>query len=134
MSILPVALTEHMRQMLEAQLAFVTTVRDSTTPHVAPKGSLNVWDDATLWFHETSGGQTLTNIRAGSQAQVAVVDREQRNGYRFHGTGEVHVDGEIFDDAASRREARGKDAPKAAVLVRLNRIESFRPLPDHLLP
>lgn len=121
-------LTDHMKQMLDAQLAFVTTVTDERTPHVAPKGSLNVWGENELWFHDTQDGQTLANIRAGSLVEVAVVDREQRNGYRFLGAPVVHDDGEVFEEAARRRAERGKTPPQAVVVVRLQRIESFRPL------
>lgn len=129
MTVLPVSLTENMREMLDAQLAYVTTVTDSTTPHVAPKGSLNAWDDTTLWFHETSGGQTLTNILSGgSHVEVAVVDRTQKNGYRFRGPADVYTEGEPYERAVALRAARGKDAPQAVVLISLNNVESFRPL------
>lgn len=121
-------LTEHMKQMLDAQLAFVTTVTDERTPHVAPKGSLNAWGDTELWFHDTQAGQTLANIRAGSLVEVAVVDREQRNGYRFLGAPVVHDDGAVFEEAVRRRAERGKSAPEAVVVVQLQHIESFRPL------
>lgn len=127
-SITDPVLTDHMKQMLEAQLAFVTTVTDERTPHVAPKGSLNVWSETELWFHDTQAGQTLANIRAGSLVEVAVVDREQRNGYRFLGAPVVHDDGPVFEEAARRRGERGKSAPEAVVVVRLQHIESFRPL------
>ena len=84
-----VEITDHMAQVLEEQLAFIATSSPDGVPNLGPKGSIGVYDEAALVFDETTGGQTLDNIREGSKVMIAVVDRAWKNGYRFTGTAEV---------------------------------------------
>ncbi|GFZ98965.1 pyridoxamine 5'-phosphate oxidase family protein [Nesterenkonia alkaliphila] len=76
-----VRLTNPMRVLLAAQLPILATAVSDGMPDVGPKRSLLVWDERTLIYNENTAGQHLANIRAGSAAVVAVIDR-----YRFVGT------------------------------------------------
>lgn len=124
-----VTLTEPMQAMLAVQLPILATVTDPTTPDVGPKRSLRVHDDRTLIYNENTGGQHLANIRAGSKAIVAVIDREALDGYRFLGTPEVHDTGPVFDSAVAFASERGMKPPKAAVLIRIDEIHTLKPGP-----
>lgn len=121
-------ITEHMAQVLEEQLAFIATTSPEGLPNVGPKGSIGVYDNAALVFDETTGGQTLENIREGSKVMIAVVDRAWKNGYRFTGTAEVLDAGEIFESRVKARQDRDKPAQICSVLVHVHTASTFRPV------
>lgn len=123
-----VHITEHMTQVLDEQLAFIATSGPEGVPNLGPKGSIGVFDDATLIYDETTGGQTLTNIRNGSTVVVAVVDPEWKNGYRFTGTAQVLESGDLVAERAEARRKRGKTAQLCTVLIQLQDISTFRPV------
>lgn len=113
--------------MLAAQLPILATVTDGTTPNIGPKRSLRRYDDETLIFNENTGGQHLQNLEAGSQAAVAVVDREARDGYRLLGTPSVWTEGEPFEAALAYAHEHGMGLPRAAVLLHVEEIHSLKP-------
>lgn len=123
-----VHITEHMTQVLNEQLAFIATSSPEGVPNLGPKGSISVFDDATLIYDETTGGQTLTNIRNGSTVVIAVVDREWKNGYRFTGMAQVLESGDLVADRAEARSKRGKAPQICTVLIQLEDISTFRPV------
>ena len=122
-------LTTEMREMLARELPILATVTDGSTPDVGPKRSLRVKDDRTLVYNENTGGQHLANIRAGSRAVVAVIDREARSGFRFIGTPEEHASGDEYDAACSYALAHGMRPPLVAVIIRITEIHSLTPGP-----
>lgn len=122
-----VHITEHMAQVLQEQLAFIATSSPDGVPNLGPKGSIDVFDDSSLIYDETTGGQTLANIRAGSQVVIAVVDREWKNGYRFTGTTEILHAGDVFSSRFEARKARGKMPQLCSILLHLDDISTFRP-------
>ena len=123
-----VEITDHMRQVLDEQLAFIATSTPTGTPNVGPKGSIGVHDESVLVYDETTGGQTLKNIDDGSQVVIAVVDRAWKNGYRFTGTTEVLESGDVYTARADARRQRGKTPQLCTVLVHLTDVSTFRPL------
>lgn len=123
-----VHITEHMTQVLDEQLAFIATSSPDGVPNLGPKGSIGVFDRATLIYDETTGGTTLENIRAGSTVVIAVVDREWKNGYRFTGTAQVLDSGDLLEDRAAARKQRGKTPQICTVLIQLQDISTFRPV------
>jgi predicted pyridoxine 5'-phosphate oxidase superfamily flavin-nucleotide-binding protein len=122
-----VTLTEEMKDMLRTQLPILATVTDAETPNIGPKRTLRAYDESSLIFNENTAGRHLGNIRAGSRAAVAVVDREAPDGYRFLGRAEVHESGPVMDDALAFARERGMSRPKAAVLIRIEEIFSLKP-------
>lgn len=122
-------LTPEVTTLLAEQLPILATVTDAATPDIGPKRSLRVRDERTLVYNENTGGQHLRNIRAGSRAAVAVIDREALDGYRILGTPEVHDSGPVFDEAVAYAAERGLRPPKAAVLIRIDEIHTLRPGP-----
>lgn len=120
-------LTDPMRELLAAQLPILATATREGMPDVGPKRSLRVWDDHTLIYNENTAGQHLTNIRSGSPAAVAVIDREALDGYRFVGTPQVHDTGKVFDAAVAFAAERGMKSPAAAVLIHLQEVHALAP-------
>lgn len=117
-------LTPEMKEMLDKQLPYLATVTDadSLLPNIGPKRSLRLWDDETLIYNENTGRQHFENVKEGSKAAVAIVDRDQLDGYRFVGPTEVFTEGEVWDAAIEFAERMGHNPPKAAVLIHVEQI------------
>ncbi len=95
-----VELTQDMKDLLGAQLAFLSTADEDGEPQVGPKGSMRVFDDSHLIYNEFTGKQALRNLQdTGGRVAVAVVDREKLHGYRFEGIAHPHKDDDIFNEA-----------------------------------
>jgi uncharacterized protein len=122
-------LTQEMKDMILAQQCFLATVSLEGIPNNAPKRSTRVFDDETLIFSEGTGGTTYKNILDGSRVAVAVVNRETLDGYRFLGTPEVLVEGEIYDKSAEMSVKAGMSRPKAVILIHIDEIHSLKPGP-----
>jgi uncharacterized protein len=127
-------LTADMKRVLtEQRLAFVATVCPDGTPNLSPKGTIAVWDDNHLVFADIRSPGTITNLRKNPAVEINVVDPFARKGYRFKGTGEVIVDGEIFQQIMSFYRGRWVDSvrSKAEAQIRgfvMVRVESALPL------
>lgn len=119
-------LDDVMKDFIVKQLPILATVSKENIPYIGPKRSLRIYDDRTLIYNETTGGQTLQNIMDGSQIAVAVIDREALDGYRFLGEGEIVNEGEIWEDAQNYAKALGRRAPKCAVLIHIKAVFSLR--------
>ena len=122
-------LTPEMKEMIASQQCFHATVSKEGIPNNAPKRSTRVLNDETLMFTEGTGGKTYQNILDGSKVAVAVVNREILDGYRFLGTPEVLIDGEIYERTAEMSLNAGMPKPKAVVLVHIEEIHSLKPGP-----
>lgn len=122
-------LTEAMKQMIANQQCFVGTVSPEGVPNVAPKRSTRVHDDETLIFNEGTGRTTYGNLLNGSRVAVAVVNREEMDGYRFVGTATLHQSGPLYEAAAAASLQAGRPAPRAAVTVAVEEIYSLKPGP-----
>ena len=122
-------LTEAMKQMIATQQCFVGTVSADGMPNVAPKRSTRVFDDETLVFNEGTARQTYANVVNGSKVAIAVVNRDELDGYRFVGTATVLDSGPVYDQAAAVSIQAGRPAPRAVVTVAVEEIFSLKPGP-----
>lgn len=122
-------LTKEMKEMIESQQCFHATISKDGIPNNAPKRSTRVFNDETLIFTEGIGGRTYQNILDGSKVAVAVVNREDMDGYRFIGIPEVLTNGEIYDKTAEMSLQAGMPKPKAAILIKIIEIHSLKPGP-----
>ncbi len=119
-------LTDEMKELVAGFQCFVATVGPDGTPNVGPKRSTRVVDDEHLAFNEVTAKQTWTNVQAGSNVAIAVVDRERMKGYRFVGTAEAISSGEIYDQAVAVMRQRGMMAPLTSVIkVKVEKIYSL---------
>ena|ERR1035437_4333480 len=122
-------LTQEMKDMIATQQCFVGTVNEDGIPNVAPKRSTRVLTDDSLIFTEGTGGATYLNIKKGSKASVAVVNREILDGYRFLGNPVLHENGGLYEQAAAMSAKIGMPKPKAVVVIEIKEIHSLKPGP-----
>src|SRR5262245_45725863 len=87
------------RVVAEQRLAFVATVCPDGTPNLSPKGTIAVWDDEHLIFADVRSPGTSANLQQNSAIEINVVDPFVRKGYRFKGSGQVIVNGALFQEA-----------------------------------
>jgi len=87
---------EMQRFVLEQRLGYHATVNADRTPNLSHKGTTSVFDDDHLFFADIRSPRTVANLRRNPAIEVNVVDVFSRIGYRFKGTGTVHVGDEIY--------------------------------------
>ncbi|EAU6351815.1 TPA: pyridoxamine 5'-phosphate oxidase family protein [Salmonella enterica] len=119
-------LDEKMKAMLAVQLPVQATTGEDGLPDIGPKRSLRMYNDTTLIYNENTGGRTLQNIRAGSKVAVAVIDRENRDGYRFICTPVIVEDGDAYQNALDFAQNNGMQQPLCAVVLQIDEIYSLR--------
>ena len=99
----------------------------------AGPGTISVWDDDHLVFADTRSPGTITNLRKNPTVEINVVDPFARKGYRFKGTGEVIVDGELFQQITNFYRGRWVDTVRSKSEARIRgfvlvKVESALPL------
>ena len=67
-------LTDAMKEIIEKQLAYVSTVSNEGMPNIGPKRSMRILDENTLIYNENTGKQTMNNILANGKVAVAYAD------------------------------------------------------------
>ncbi|AYZ74651.1 pyridoxamine 5'-phosphate oxidase [Fusobacterium necrophorum] len=118
-------LTDAMKEIIEKQLAYVSTVSNEGMPNIGPKRSMRILDENTLIYNENTGKQTMNNILANGKVAVAYADWAKLDGYRFVGKAEVFTEGKYYDEAVDW--AKGKmGAPKAAVIIHIEDVYTLR--------
>ena len=118
-------LTDAMKEIIEKQLAYVSTVSNEGMPNIGPKRSMRILDENTLIYNENTGKQTMNNILANGKVAVAYADWAKLDGYRFVGKAEVFTEGKYYDEAVEW--AKGKlGAPKAAVIIHIEDVYTLR--------
>lgn len=118
-------LTDAMKEIIEKQLAYVSTVSNEGMPNIGPKRSMRILDENTLIYNENTGKQTMNNILANGKVAVAYADWAKLDGYRFVGKAEVFTEGKYYDEAIEW--AKGKmGAPKAAVIIHIEDVYTLR--------
>lgn len=118
-------LTDAMKEIIEKQLAYVSTVSNEGMPNIGPKRSMRILDENTLIYNENTGKQTMNNILANGKVAVAYADWAKLDGYRFVGKAEVFTEGKYYDEAVEW--AKGKmGAPKAAVIIHIQDVYTLR--------
>ena len=122
-------LTQEMKDMIATQQCFIGTVNANGIPNVAPKRSTRVLNDNSLIFTEGTGGATYDNIKNDSKVVVSVVNREILDGYRFVGSADLQVEGELFEQAAAMSEKMGMRRPMGIVIINIEEIHSLKPGP-----
>lgn len=116
------ALTEQMKELVESGRCLVATAGKDGWPNVGPKGSVIVLDDSTLAFGEVTGKQTYRNLQENPKVAIAVVDYEQRAGYRFVGSAELETEGPLYEKFVQRFAEKKLSRPAAAVKVKVEAI------------
>jgi predicted pyridoxine 5'-phosphate oxidase superfamily flavin-nucleotide-binding protein len=121
------------RVVTEQKLAYVATVCPDGTPNLSPKGTIAVWDDDHLVFADIRSPGTVENLEKNPAIEVNVVDPFVRKGYRFKGSGQVIVKGELFERIMQFFRGRWVDAARSKAEARIRgfvlvNVESALPL------
>ena len=83
-------LTADMKRVIaEQKLGFVATVNADGTPNLSPKGTMQVLDDAHIFFADIRSPGTMANLARNPAMEINFVDPFVRKGYRFKGTARV---------------------------------------------
>jgi len=105
-------LSPEMKSCVERQrLGFVASVGGDGAPSISPKGSLAVWDDATLVFVDVRSPVTVRNLIENPAVEINVVDVLTRAGWRFRGRARVLLSGPTFERVREFYAARGMQRP-----------------------
>ncbi|OAT85024.1 hypothetical protein A6M21_07130 [Desulfotomaculum copahuensis] len=115
-------LTEQMKSLVKGGKCLVATAGKDGWPNIGPKGSVMLVDDSTLAFGEVTGKQTYQNLVENPKVAIAVMDYEQRVGYRFTGTAKLETEGPLFEQFAQRFAAMNLPRPVAAVKVKIESV------------
>jgi len=109
-------------------LGFVATITADGRPHLSPKGTFLVLDDATIAFGEIRSPGTMANLAHRAEAEVNFIDQWTRKGLRVRGRVRVVEAGEEFDRLIPRwRAVWGTLAGRINALVLIS-ADEVRPL------
>lgn len=115
-------LTDEMTELINNQLAILSTSNEENFPQVGPKGSMRVLDKQHLIYDEKTARQALHNLKENSKATVLVMDLARHRAMRFEGTTHIYTEGEFFEKSKANAEKDGFPAPAAAVVIDIERI------------
>jgi uncharacterized protein len=101
-----IEITDDMRAFVNNALAedvpcLVATVDEDGAPNIGPKGSVLVFDEATLAYWERAHRTTIANLRRNPKVVVYYRNEKaagkvgSRGVVRFHGTAELHEQGPV---------------------------------------
>lgn len=124
-------LTQQMRDMIDPALAngtpcLVATASKDGVPNVGYKGSVLVFDDASLAFWERTYQGTLENIQENPTVMVLFRDPATRAAWRFVGQATIHKEGPLRDQIMARTVQaeldRDPERKGYGVLVRVDKV------------
>ena len=110
-------INEKIQGLINSQLCYVATASMEGEPNVAPKKSIRVFDENTLFFAEWGGHQTFSNLEKNPRVAVCVVSPDQKEAYKLVGRAVVERSGPRFEEERQYREASGKKVLLAAVII-----------------
>jgi predicted pyridoxine 5'-phosphate oxidase superfamily flavin-nucleotide-binding protein len=116
----------------EQKLGYVATASAKGIPNVSPKGTIIVWDKATLAFADIRSPNTMKNLEENPNLEINSIDPLLRKGFRFKGTGTILKEGPKYDELLNDYRKRGIKSPIGGiVLVNISEIsEVISPLYD----
>jgi len=129
-----VRLTVDMKRVVtEQRLAFVATVCRDNSPNLSPKGTISVFDDEHLVFADIRSPATICNLEKNPAIEVNVVDQFCRKGYRFKGTAQIVLEGNLYREIQKFYGQKWVDVGKGGkeLTIRcfvLIKVEQARPL------
>ncbi|GFH39954.1 pyridoxamine 5'-phosphate oxidase family protein [Lactococcus insecticola] len=122
-------LTTDMKRLITENLAYIATVDNDGNPDIGPKMSIRVYDDETIVYDELTGKQTMANIENNGKAIIAVANESEMSGYRFSGPTQIIREGAFFEDATKWSVDGKHPLPKAAGVMKIEKIWTLAPGP-----
>ena len=101
----------------DQRLGFLATVCPDGSPNLSPKGLTFVFDDTQIVIGEVRSPGTLSNLKFQPIAELNVVDRNSRKGFRFKGHCEVHSEGDQFIRFEEFLKSKGAQSNIRSVIV-----------------
>ncbi|KAA8821274.1 pyridoxamine 5'-phosphate oxidase family protein [Bifidobacterium vespertilionis] len=114
-------ITPEIKEFIENNLGWISTVSKDGQLDLGPKMSLFVLDENHIAYHERTAGQAYQNLKDGSPLVIAYANLAEKKGYRFRGNVVLHVDDDIYE--AQVKVAEEKGTKKPAVIPVLEVIE-----------
>ncbi|WP_162558842.1 pyridoxamine 5'-phosphate oxidase family protein [Sphingorhabdus sp. EL138] len=111
-------LSNEMRVFVANQrLGFLATVCADGSPNLSPKGLTFIYDDQRIVIGEVRSPGTIENLHTQPIAELNVVDRNTRKGFRFKGKCEVHSSGEDYEHFLAFLRKQGAQSKIRSVIV-----------------
>lgn len=153
MAKIPAALHTHINAAFPQNVCLIGQIRPDGFPNASPRGSAQVFDDATLAFWNRGGRAAGDALKDGDPLSMyfrnPALSAVARGGdgllpaggiARFYGRAEVHRSGPAYEQVWTNMVQQERDADKDkkgfAVLIRVEKAEDLlgRPLPADLAP
>lgn len=111
-------LTTAMKEFVADQrLAFLATICPDGSPNLSPKGLTFILDDSQIVIGEVRSPNSIKNLLAQPMAELNVVDRNLRKGYRFKGSCVVYKSGDEFDRLTNFMRSKGAISAIQSIIV-----------------
>ena len=118
-------ITPQIKEFIENNLGWITTVSKDGELDLGPKMSLFVLDDTHIAYHERTAGQHYENLKNGSPLVIAFANLEKKQGYRFRGTVTLRTDDDIYDAQVKVAEEKGTKKPAAIPVLEITEIQDL---------
>lgn len=120
-------LSETLREFVAHQrLGFLATVCIDGSPNLSPKGITFVYDQNRIVIGEVRSPGSIKNLRANPIAELNVVDRNTRKGFRFKGVCKIHTSGEEYDQFLAFLRTQGVQSEIRSIIIMV--VEVAKPL------
>lgn len=126
-------LTTTMKDFVADQrLAYLATVCPDGSPNLSPRGLTFVLDDRRIVIGEVRSPASIYNLGFQPIAELNVVDRNLRKGYRFKGACIAHTSGKEFDLLTEFLRSKGAVSAIKSIIVMTveNALQISSPLYD----
>lgn len=129
-----IKLTDEMRNMIDPALAngspcILATAAANGEPDIGYKGSMMVFDDASLAYWERTKRQHLKNLTENPKVVVLFRDAKTKAAFRFHGTATVLDDGPVREQVMARTVPaeleKDPERKGAAVVIKLDKVTNM---------
>ena len=126
-----ITLTQQMRELIDPALergtpCLVATASKDGFPNVGYKGSVMVFDDASLAFWERTLQGTLDNIAENPHVMVLFRDPASRAAWRFLGQATIYKEGPLREQVMARTVPaeleRDPEHKGYAVIIRVEKV------------
>ncbi|WP_291527663.1 pyridoxamine 5'-phosphate oxidase family protein [Bifidobacterium sp. UBA744] len=118
-------ITAEIREFIDNNLGWVSTVDKDGQLDLGPKMSLFVLDDNHIAYHERTAGKTYENLKNGSPLVVAFANLAQKRGYRFRGAVTLHSDDAIYEAQVKVAEEKGTKKPAVIPVLEVTEIQDL---------
>jgi predicted pyridoxine 5'-phosphate oxidase superfamily flavin-nucleotide-binding protein len=118
-------ITPEIKEYIENNLGWVTTISKDGELDLGPKMSLFVLDDTHIAYHERTAGQVYRNLEDGSPLVIAFANLAQKTGYRFRGNVVLHSDDAIYEAQVKVAEEKGTKKPAVIPVLEVTEIQNL---------